>query len=315
MLKDLLAQKNCFKLICGAGNQNLEEVARLVAVYSKAGCRFFDFAADEEVLKAAQKGLDFSIPKDEQKDYHFCISIGTKGDQHVQKVRIDSQKCKRCEKCVKICPQKAINQYFKVAKAKCIGCLKCKSVCRHGALEVYSEAKPINFSTYKHLNLSCIELHASGTDELEVEQIWDALCYGFDGLLSLCVGKQKLTEEQVFTRVQRLVKLRPPYTTIVQADGVPMSGADDELETTRAAVEMGKLIQSFDLPIYLLLSGGTNSKTAQLAKSEGLEISGVAMGSYARAQVKDLINHDDFWINFAVQNEAFEIAKLVIKGQ
>ena len=107
-LKALLDSKSCFKLICGAGNENLDEVAKLVALYSAAGCRFFDFAANEEVLAAAQRGLDFSIPKDEQNDYHFCVSIGTKGDRHVQKAQIDVQKCTGCGKCVEICPQRAI---------------------------------------------------------------------------------------------------------------------------------------------------------------------------------------------------------------
>ena len=84
-LEKLLNEKKCFKLICGAGNENLQEVERLVALYAAAGCHFFDLSASEEVLKAAQRGLDFSIPKEKQKDYHFCVSIGTKGDQHISK--------------------------------------------------------------------------------------------------------------------------------------------------------------------------------------------------------------------------------------
>jgi len=62
-LKKILEEKKCFKLICGAGNENLQEVERLVALYAKAGCRFFDLSSSEEVLQAAQKGLDFAIPK------------------------------------------------------------------------------------------------------------------------------------------------------------------------------------------------------------------------------------------------------------
>lgn len=309
MLKDLLEQKKCFKLICGAGNKHIDEVEKLVAIYSKAGCNFFDFAADERVLKAAQRGLDFAIPKDEQKDYHFCLSIGTKGDQHVQKARIDSEKCKRCEKCVKACPQRAINEYFKVVKDKCIGCLKCAKVCKHGAIEIYSEKKLIDLSTYKLINLACIELHASCTDELEVDEIWNELCENFDGMLSLCLGRKNLSDEQVLARVKRLVEKRAPYTTIIQADGVSMSGGDDDFETTRPAVEMGKLIQDANLPVYLLLSGGTNSKTAELAKLLGVDINGIAVGSYARKIVKKYIKNDDFWKNKTVFEKAVKVAE------
>ena len=45
MLKNLLESKKCFKLICGAGNEDVKEVEKLVALYSKAGCRFFDLSA------------------------------------------------------------------------------------------------------------------------------------------------------------------------------------------------------------------------------------------------------------------------------
>ena len=43
MLKDLLESKHCFKLVCGAGNEDVEEIKRLVYLYAVAGCRFFDF--------------------------------------------------------------------------------------------------------------------------------------------------------------------------------------------------------------------------------------------------------------------------------
>lgn len=312
-LETLLKKKKCFKLICGAGNENLQEIEHLVAVYSKAGCRFFDLAANEEVLAAAQKGLDFSIPKEKQKDYHFCISIGTKGDQHVQKAKINSEKCVSCAKCIEICPQKAINQSFKVVKDKCIGCLKCEFTCRYGAIEVYSENKPIHLFTCSPVHLSCIELHASDTDETEVDGIWDYLNKNFNGILSLCIGRQKLNDEQILNRIKRLVSQRKPYTTIIQADGIPMSGFDDEYETTLPAVEMGKLVQGLNLPIYILLSGGTNTKTAESARINGVEINGVAMGSFARQIVKKYIEKEDF-LNSKYFGQAVKIAKNLIKS-
>ena len=45
MLKDLLDAKKCFKLVCGAGNEDADDVKKLVTLYAKAGCRFFDLSA------------------------------------------------------------------------------------------------------------------------------------------------------------------------------------------------------------------------------------------------------------------------------
>ncbi len=75
-----------------------------------------------------------------------------------------------------------------------------------------------------------------------------------------------------------MVAKRPPYTVIIQADGNPMTGGENDIETTLAAVETGMFIKSLNLPVYVILSGGTNSKTAELCKEKGLEVNGIALG-------------------------------------
>lgn len=306
MLKDLLEQKNCFKLICGAGNENLEEVEKLVALYAKAGCHFFDLSANEEVLKTAKHGLDFVVPEYKQKNYHFCISIGTKNDQHMQKAKINNQLCTKCGKCINICPQNGINKNFTVSEEKCIGCLKCEQICKSNAIDTYSKIQPINLDilTTNFPQLSCIELHASDTDENEINIMWQYLNKNFDGMLSLCLGRATSSNEQIINRIKQLIKDRKPYTTIIQADGSPMSGGKDDYKTTLQAVAMAELIQNENLPIYLLLSGGTNSKTAQLANLCEVDFNGIALGSYARKIVKDYIKREDFFTNQVVFDEA-----------
>lgn len=306
-LKTLLEQKNCFKLICGAGNENLDEVEKLVALYAKAGCHFFDLSADKEVLQAAQRGLDFAVPKDMQKDYHFCVSIGTKNDPHMNKAKIIEANCKQCGKCIETCPQTAINKSFEV-KEGCIGCLKCKSTCEHNAIEIYKKNQSIKeilqpLLTSHFSLLTCIELHASDTDEEEVDKQWNYLCENFDGMLSLCLGREKLSNEQILNQIKRLVEKRKPYTTIIQGDGSPMSGGEDDFKTTLQAVAMAEIIQNAQLPVYLMLSGGTNSKTAELAKLCGVNFHGIAIGSYARKIVK---NEDEF-------NKALKTARNLVK--
>ena len=42
-----------FKLVCGAGNEDVESVKRLVYVYASSGCKLFDISARKEILEAA----------------------------------------------------------------------------------------------------------------------------------------------------------------------------------------------------------------------------------------------------------------------
>lgn len=341
MLKNLLDQKKCFKLICGAGNENVDEVEKLVAIYAKAGCHFFDLSANEKVIKAAEKGLSRVISEKDLKDYHLCLSVGIKGEPHLNKVKIDQKKCKECKKCIKICPQKAIavckdskwqaaerdfeesiSKKFEVKEEKCIGCLRCSKVCKYDAIKIYQKNKPIEeIITKKLLSkselLSCLELHASGEDEEDVSQRWEYLNENFDGILSICIDRSKLGNEAILKRIKRLVKDRKQYTTIIQADGAPMSGGEDDFKTTLQAVAMAEIFQkdiiSGNLPVYILLSGGTNSKTAELANLCGININGVSVGSYARKIVKQYIEKEDFLNNKTAFNDAVKVASNLIE--
>lgn len=133
MLKELLEAKKCFKLVCGAGNEDASEVEKLVALYSAAGCKFFDLSAKPEIVEAAKRGL-------REREGYLCVSVGIKGDPHVRKAQIDYEKCAGCHKCEEICPQKTI-KHCKVKTSRCIGCGKCYSVCRHGAVSFYRKTK------------------------------------------------------------------------------------------------------------------------------------------------------------------------------
>ena len=50
MLKDLFENHRCFKLVCGAGNEDAIEVEKLITIYSLAGCNFFDVCAKPEIV-------------------------------------------------------------------------------------------------------------------------------------------------------------------------------------------------------------------------------------------------------------------------
>ena len=305
MLKDLLKLKKCFKLVCGAGNEDAEEVEKLVTLYSAAGCRFFDLCAKPEIVDAAKRGL---------KSGYLCVSVGIKGDPHIQKAQINYQKCSNCHKCEEICPQKAIHN-SKVKLQRCIGCGKCYSVCKHNAISFVSEEKDLKdvLPQLIEKGIDCIELHAMGEDDLETFEKWDYINSVYDGILSICTSRKHLSDEKMVNRIKKIISNRKDYTTIIQADGFPMSGSADDFKTTLQTVAAAEIIQNANLPVYLMLSGGTNSKTAELARQCGINYDGIAIGTYARKIVQKYIEHPDFLTNKIIFEEALKIAKNLVE--
>lgn len=311
MLADLLNTKKCFKLICGAGNEDEKEVEKLVAVYAKAGCRFFDLSAKPEIVDAAKRGLKFAGVK----DAYLCVSVGIKGDPHINKAVIDYDKCVSCYSCDGICPNNAL-KYAKVKSKRCIGCGKCAKICPKHAITMISEAKELTeiLPPVIEKGVDCIELHAMGTNDKEVLEKWDYINSVFDGILSICTSRGKLSDEAMITRIKDLIKSRKPYSTIVQADGFPMSGGKDDYKTTLQTVATAEIVQNANLPVFLLLSGGTNSKTSELAEMCGINANGVAIGTFARQLVRKYTDSEDFLTNENIFASAVDIAKKIIES-
>ncbi len=311
MLEDLLKKEHCFKLICGAGNEDCESVRKLVYLYALAGCRFFDLSANEMVIETAKEALKSANVT----DAYICVSIGIKGDPHSNKAVINYDKCINCGSCESICPQDAIH-YAKVKKSKCIGCSRCAKVCPRQAISYISEAKELDeiMPVILENNVDCIEFHIIGQDKEEILTKWEYLNTHFNGLLSICISRGKMGDEDLISTINDLVGIRKPYTTIIQADGFPMSGGNDDYKTTLQAVATAEIVQNTDLPVYLMLSGGTNSKTAQLAKMCGINFHAIAVGSFARKIVKKYIERPDFWTNQNVIDQAVDTASSLIKS-
>ena len=306
MLKDLLESKNCFKFICGAGNENIEEVEKLVTLYAKAGCKFFDVCADPKVIQAAKNGLKRANSKG-----YICVSIGLKNDPHTNKAVINSEKCVSCYSCDNICPQNAI-KYAKVKIQNCIGCGKCVKICPKHAISLESFVKNLEeiLPEIVKEGVDCIELHATKSDEI-IEN-FEKISKVYNGMISLCMNRNDMSDKQIIDTIKTVTKNRTPYTTIIQADGHPISGSCDDYKTTLQAVAIGEIIQNENLPVFLILSGGTNSKTKELCKLCNVEPNGIAYGSYARKIVKEFIDKSDFLTNKEIFDSALEIAKSLV---
>lgn len=314
MLLDLFKNKKCFKLVCGAGNEDAKEVEKLVTLYSKAGCNFFDLCAKPEIVDAAKRGLKRAGISENR---YLCVSVGIKGDPHVSKALINEKNCIKCGQCRNNCLQKAIEEketFFSINKIRCIGCGKCLKQCPKQCIEMTSEFKDLKevLPPIVEKQIDCIEFHALGEDEDEVDEKWQDINSCYDGPLSICIDRSKLGNERVLARINRMLAKRKPYTTIIQADGAPMSGGEDDFKTTLQTVAMAEIFQNENLPIYLLLSGGTNSKSTELAKMCDINAGGVAIGSYARKIVREYIDREDFLENEEVFSKALAIAKHLV---
>lgn len=318
MLEDILKKRKCFKLVCGAGNEDAVEVEKLVALYAKAGASYFDLSAREDVVEAAFRGLRRVIPEKKLGDYYLNVSVGIKGDPHVSKSIIDEELCTLCGECKIACTHRAIieePESYTVDAVRCIGCGDCIKVCPVDAITSYSKTKPLEkvLPPLVSMGIHSIELHAVSEDEEGVREQWQIINECFDGMLSLCIDRSCLSDAQLLNRIKHLIKDRPDYSTIIQADGAPMSGCDDKHETTLQALATAQIVQRANLPIFLMLSGGTNSKTSEMAKLFNLSAHGNALGSYARMIVREYIDRDDFLENEKIFAEALEIAKDLVK--
>ena len=299
-----------FKLVCGAGNEDEESVKRLVYVYAKAGCKMFDISARKEILQAAKEGQQLSGAN----DLIYCVSIGIKGDPHIKKARIIESMCTKCGNCYRNCPNDAVYSSIIIDEKKCIGCSKCFDKCPSGAIKM--EDKDVNVSEilpYMVQNgVDILELHIMGHDKNDLEKKWKIINDCKPKYASICIDRENFGNKEVLKRIKDMISTRKPYTTIVQADGIPMSGCDDTFKTTLQAVAMAEIIQNADLPVHIVISGGTNSKTAELAKLCGINYWGIAIGSWARKIVKPYITSEDFWQNSEAQSKAVNAAHELI---
>lgn len=310
MLKDLFENRKCFKLVCGAGNEDEVEVERLVTIYSLAGCNFFDVCAKPEIVDAAKRGLEKAGIKENR---YICVSVGIDGDPHITKAKIDKDKCVECRKCESICPHDAIKN-IEVSLERCLGCSVCAKNCPVKAISMESKLIEYKEVLPKLIDkgIDCIEFHAISEDEADVDEKWAQINEMFDGMLCISLDRSELGDRKLKERVARMIKNRPPFSTIIQADGIAMSGNDDELGTTLQAVATAQLFQNAKMPIYIMMSGGTNTKSTELAKQCGVYPHCVAIGSYARKIVKKYLLMDDILENKEALNEAVKIAKNLI---
>lgn len=301
MIESYLKRRIFVKLVCGAGTEDAEYVKRLVYIYALGGCHVFDISARRDILDAAKEGARLA----EVENPVFCVSVGIKGDPHISKARVKSGQCILCGNCKRNCVSGAVCSAGIIDDKKCVGCGACARKCPTGAIEMYE--KDVNVkSVLPELvkeGAEILELHVTGHDKKDLDYKWQIINECHPKFASICIDRQNFSNKEVIERIKEMISIRKPYTTIIQADGIPMSGCDDKYKTTLQAVAMAEIIQNANLPVYTVVSGGTNTKTAELCDLCGINANGIAVGSWARWMAKYYLDAPDFWENKQMQHD------------
>ena len=314
-LTNILNNNKCLKLICAAGNENIKEIEKLSYVYSLAGFNMIDVSAKQETINAVKNGLKRA---GKENAVLICVSVGMQNDIHLTKAVANRQKCINCSSCITVCPQNAIymeDEKIQINEKNCIGCSKCKDKCSFDAIITEHKYK----TPWEMLlpiiseNIDCVEFHCTSSDEDAIIDSFNKIKSLYKGCLSICLDRSKLGDDKLINLIKKMSENED--FIMLQADGKPMSGGEDNYKSTLQSVAFGELIRNSGLNVYLILSGGTNSKTSKLAKECNVDIDGVALGSFARKIVKDYIGTDDFFENEELQrlavNKAEELANCI----
>ena len=321
-LKGIFDERRYFKIVCGAGNEDPEEVRKLTVIYALAGANCIDVSANVKIVKSAvtglkeAQGLAHRLGKKIRNRPFINISVGLKGDPHVRKVRIISSLCVECGDCRISCQQEAIDEQFVVQEFRCIGCGDCINICPNKAIESYDKRVDLKAILPKCLEngAETLELHAVSIDDDAMLTDWKLLnSLIADNFISICLDRALLSNAHLLDRIRQVHAITGERLTI-QADGIPMSGNSDDFGSTLQGVATAHVVKQSGIPVALVASGGTNSYTRQLAKLCGVDIHGVAVGTFARKIVKSLITQNEFDSNLELIGQAVSIAERLVSA-
>ena len=300
--RQILKRGQFFKLICGAGNEDAKEVYKLCLVYTLAGALGIDLSARLDVVQAAVRAIDDAAKSAKRFGLSsfvrpfLTVSVGMAGDPHVRKAIILPEHCTECNACIPVCPTDAIPKSLVIIESRCIGCGACAVACQDDAVG-YSHKEIKMESVLRECveaGAENIELHAAVIDHKPTLEEWKLVARVLPvGFISVCLDRGYLSNHELRKRLELMLEVAKGRM-IVQADGIPMSGGKDDFNTTLQAVATADIVAKMKLPVFILLSGGTNSKTIELSRACGVPYAGASLGTYARHLVYEFINDPRF---------------------
>jgi len=350
-LQNLLDTGQYFKMICGAGNEDTEEVRRLAMIYTLSGAKGLDISTTPSVVLAAVDGINRAYEIAPKLDIDIgikpfiMISVGMPGDHHVRKAFIHEDLCIKCGLCVApVCPTVAIEpieikvETAYVIEEKCIGCGACSAICPISDCITYSHNDKLLEELLPHcieLGAENIELHAAVAETDVIMKEWETVIKSNpNGHNSMCLDRLHIGNFELKNRIEKALEMTKPGLMILQADGYPMSGGQNDFNTTLQAVATADVVnKNFNMrlnrknkqlqymrrkKLNVVLSGGTNKLTADLAVQGDVRFQGVAVGTFARNLIYDNIKSkysyedDSFYKDYDNIKEAYLIGKNLV---
>ncbi len=289
------------KIICGASNTSEKQVERLAMIYSLCGADVIDISPKKGIYNAAVQGIikaketagknpdtytGFNVPA-------IMKSINVGDDKHFRKANFNNMdRCIQCLECVKECRSGALTEVDgkkAFAEEKCYGCASCVEACQHNV--VTTIANPFRQEDGKSDigKFDAIEIHTGNSSIEEVKTFleFNKIMIRRAALISVSVDSTRFNSKELAEYVNSAIKLFDEKI-IIQIDGISMRGGTKNSSTLQT-VAAAAILQEAGVDAYIQLSGGTNHLTGEFVKLSGLNISGVAYGTFAKKIVLSYI--------------------------
>lgn len=314
-----LEEKKFHKFIIGAALKDYQAIKDYSYYFTHAGADVIDISAFPHSVLCAKEGINKALKEDSSlEEPLIMVSVNIGEDPHFRRIEVNWDNCTHCLACVPSCPSGAFEAQGSRLKESlspnleprtnqqsslnysadlCFGCSNCLPSCDFDALsfENWLAFEPESLVKLQKLGARSLEIHLN--NDLEAFKSFYKKAPEFE-LESFCIGSEQMNKkdlEKATYTIINSVKNKKQKPFIIQTDGVPLSGARDlaiekDLISMQNAKVVGEYIKEkfpkYQKKIYLQLAGGITEKSFQKARLQGLDINGVAIGSYARKILK-----------------------------
>lgn len=235
----------------------------------------------------------------------IMLSVNIDEDPHFRRIKVDDDKCTKCQLCIPSCPSQAFNEIniFSYEADLCFGCSNCLEYCPYEALdfENWSAYDATELNRLFTLGADAFEIHLSNNLEA-LSDFYQQLNLERILLESFSIGSERMTEAELAKAALFIIEMVskredfPKRSIIIQCDGIPQSGAriadaDKDLKSIQNAALVIKTLNQAQLKypnVFVQIAGGINDKSLEKARALGVEIDGIAIGSWLRKRILDL---------------------------